>query len=138
MFGKARRRRRKSSEHKWLESEKGRARYRFGWRRPTTGREYYPYWKEFHVSGEAGRDVAVSTRRAPPAGIPRLLHPVPRAVLFLAVSLLQWTTGIDYTDYIGGQQQTWVAPRCDTTIAPDSSRRVKPCSGLPKSVKFGA
>jgi hypothetical protein len=35
---------------------------------------------------------------------------LPLAVLFFAVSLLQWATGIDYTDYICGHQAVWFPP----------------------------
>jgi hypothetical protein len=110
MFGKAAPPKEEILRHKWLESEKvgrdiGLLAAAHDW-----AVRYYPYWKEFHVSGEPSAMLQFR-----PAARRRLEFlasyiALPLAVLFFAVSLLQWTTGIDYTDYISGRQVTWAGP----------------------------
>src|SRR5580700_1425713 len=110
MFGKAAPSKEEILRHKWLESEKvgrdiGLLAAAHDW-----AVRYYPYWKEFHVSGEPSTMLQFR-----PAARRRLEFLVcylalPLAVLFFAVALLQWTTGIDYTDYISGHQVVWGDP----------------------------
>jgi hypothetical protein len=104
LFGKAAPPKEEILRHKWLESEKvgrdiGLLAAAHDW-----AVKYYPYWKEFHVPGEASTMLQFR-----PAARRRLEFlacylALPLAVLFFAVSLLQWATGIDYTDYISGPQ----------------------------------
>lgn len=110
MFGKAAPPKEEILRHKWLESEKvgrdiGLLAAAHDW-----AAKHYPYWKEFHVSGEPGTMLQYrpAARRRLEFLACYILLPLP--VLFFAVSLLQWTTGIDYTDYISGHQQTWWPP----------------------------
>jgi hypothetical protein len=110
MFGKAAPPKEEILRHKWLESEKvgrdiGLLAAAHDW-----AVKYYPYWKEYHVSGESS---AMLQYR--PAARRRLEFLVcwivlPLAVLLFAVTFLQWATGIDYTDYISGHQTVWGGP----------------------------
>jgi|SRR5579859_2898504 len=110
MFGKAVPPKEEILRHKWLESEKigrdiGVLAAAHDW-----AVRYYPYWKEFHVDGESS--VMLQFRPAARRRLEFLASfiALPLAVLFFAVSLLQWTTGIDYTDYISGRQVVWGDP----------------------------
>jgi hypothetical protein len=90
--------------HKWLESEKaghdvGVLAAAYDWRV-----KYYAHWKETHRSPEemvASKAGSVSRRRLEILAAGVLL---PLAALFFGLALLQWATGIDYTDYISGHQ----------------------------------
>jgi hypothetical protein len=96
--------------HKWLESEKagrdiGVLAAAYDWRI-----KYYPYWREYHVAGEAaGLSTvrSVSRRRLEVLAVYALL---PLSILIFGLALLQWATGIDYTDYISGHQITRIPP----------------------------
>lgn len=110
MFGKAAPPKEEILRHKWLESEKA-------------GRDigvlaaaddwvvkYYPYWKEVHVSDEPAsmsQFRSASRRRVELLAGYALL---PLAILFFGVALLQWATGIDYTDYLSGHQLMGLPP----------------------------
>jgi len=95
--------------HKWLESEKagrdiGVLAAAYDWRL-----KYYQYWKQYHAS-QAPASLApvrsASQRRRLEALVGYALLPL--AVLLFGLALLQWATGIDYTDYISGDQIMFV------------------------------
>ena len=94
--------------HKWLESEKagrdvGVLAAAYDWRL-----KYYRYWREYHAMGEPANLTpvrSVSRRRLEALACYALL---PLAILLFGVALLQWATGIDYTDYISGQQIMYI------------------------------
>lgn len=95
--------------HKWLESEKagrdiGVLAAAYDWRI-----KYYPYWKQYHATGETV-DLSMvrrgSRRRLEVLAVYALL---PLSILIFGLALLQWATGIDYTDYVSGQQITGIA-----------------------------
>ena len=96
--------------HKWLESEKagrdiGVLAAAYDWRL-----KYYQYWKQYHASAEPASisPVPSAPRRRLESLVGYALLPL--AVLLLGLALLQWATGIDYTDYISGHQ-TFYVPR---------------------------
>lgn len=94
--------------HKWLESEKagrdiGVLAAAYDWRL-----KYYQYWKQYHASGESASlpQARTASRRRLEALVGYALLPL--AVLLFGLALLQWATGIDYTDYISGNQTMYV------------------------------
>lgn len=94
--------------HKWLESEKagrdiGVLAAAYDWRL-----KYYQYWKQYHASGEPASlsPLPSRSRRRLESLVGYALLPL--AILLLGLALLQWATGIDYTDYISGQQSFYV------------------------------
>ncbi len=94
--------------HKWLESEKvgrdiGVLAAAYDWRL-----KYYQYWKQYHASEEsAGQpQVRTASHRWLEALVGYALLPL--AILLFGLALLQWATGIDYTDYISGDQIMFV------------------------------
>jgi hypothetical protein len=110
MFGTAAPPKEEILRHKWLESEKagrdiGVLAAAYDWRV-----KYYPNWREYHASGEPAamsQFRSASRRRVEFLACYALL---PLAVLFFGVALLEWTTGIDYTDYISGHQIKYAPP----------------------------
>ena len=94
--------------HKWLESEKaghdiGVLAAAYDWRL-----KYYGYWKEVHVSGAPAGMTRFRSARHRRLELLACYALLPLAMLLLALALLQWATGIDYTDYISGHQISYV------------------------------
>jgi hypothetical protein len=94
--------------HKWLESEKagrdiGVLAAAYDWRL-----KYYQYWREYHASGDhAGlSQVRTASRRRLEQLVAYAVLPL--SVLLFGLALLQWATGIDYTDYISGHQIEYI------------------------------
>jgi hypothetical protein len=90
--------------HKWLESEKagrdiGVLAAAYDWRL-----KYYQYWKQYHASGEPAILAPVRSASRRRLEILACYAVLPLAILLFALALLEWTTGIDYTDYISGPQ----------------------------------
>jgi len=102
MFGKPAPPKEEILRHKWFESEKagcdvGVLAAAHDWRV-----KYYAHWKEIHASSTetvTPRAGSVSRRRLEMLAAYVLL---PLAALLFGLALLQWATGIDYTDYISG------------------------------------
>ena len=94
--------------HKWLESEKagrdiGVLAAAYDWRL-----KYYQYWKQYHASGEPDGLVLVRSASRRRVEILAGYALLPLAILLFGLALLQWATGIDYTDYISGDQIMFV------------------------------
>jgi hypothetical protein len=94
--------------HKWLESEKagrdiGVLAAAYDWRL-----KYYQYWKQYHASGEPASLSPVRSASQCRLEVLAAYVLLPLAVLLFGLALLQWATGIDYTDYISGHQNTYV------------------------------
>ena len=92
--------------HKWLESEKagrdiGLPTALYDWRA-----KHYPNWKLAYMPGEAtsAESRAASNRRA--AFLFRYVL-LPLAALWILVNVIQWTTGVDYTDVIPPDWVLW-------------------------------
>jgi len=111
MFGKAAPPKRKSSDTNGWESEKVGRDIGLLAAAHDLGREVLPVLERVHVSGEPGAMLQYRPAAPPPAGIPRLLHPVAAGGFCssrfpFAVDDRQSTTPY----YNGGQQQTWWPP----------------------------
>lgn len=110
MFGKPAPPQEEILRHKWLESEKagrdiGVVAAAHDWRI-----KYYARWKEFQAATGP-----VSTPKLPLVSRHRLevmagYILLPLAAMFFALALLQWSTGVDYTDYISGRQLMRIEP----------------------------
>ena len=110
MFGEPAPPREEILRHKWFESEKagrdiGMLAAAYDWRV-----KYYAHWKQLHASPEA--TVAPTARSGSRRRLEILAAYVllPLVVSLFGLTLLQWATGIDYTDYISGHQVTRIPP----------------------------
>ena len=92
--------------HKWLESEKagrdiGLLTALYDWRA-----KHYPKWKLAYRPGEAtaAESRAASERRA---GFLFRYVLLPLAALWILANVIEWTTGVDYTDVIPPNWVLW-------------------------------